>query len=149
MTIKNKQLLREKRLIYALNSVFMSLPDCIKNQRATLKKPTPSNLNEAELLAFNDFIAYRVEKNRGKKLTNATHNAIVKEFERLKNVGIDIHQAVHKAIHCGWVMIYEPSKPKYAPQNFKPKENALDRLQRLKSQGIFSQDAKAEVANAL
>lgn len=138
---KHKQLLREKQLVYALNSVFTSLPDCIKSQRATLKKPAPSNLSEAESQAFNDFIAYRVEKNRGKKLTNATHNGIVKEFERLKNAGVDIRQAVHKAIHCGWAMIYEPSKPKYsncAPQNFKLKETAFDRLQRLKSQGIFS-----------
>ena len=85
----------------------------------------PKGLNQAELQAFSDFVAYRNEK---KKITLSTHNAIVKKFENLKAQGVDVISAVEKSILNGWQGIFAPANK----QNFfntKPKPSGIDWLE--------------------
>ena len=74
----------------------------------------PKGLNQAELKAFSEFIAYRNEK---KKITISTHNAIVKKFESLKTQGVDIALAVENSILNGWQGIFTPKVPKLLSQS--------------------------------
>ncbi len=74
----------------------------------------PKGLNQAELKAFSEFIAYRNEK---KKITISTHNAIVKKFESLKAQGVDIALAVENSILNGWQGIFTPKVPKLPNQS--------------------------------
>lgn len=74
----------------------------------------PKGLNQAELKAFSEFIAYRNEK---KKITISTHNAIVKKFESLKAQSVDIALAVENSILNGWQGIFTPKVPKLPNQS--------------------------------
>lgn len=120
-----KELNNKKELIYLLRT-----PNQIKllNLCLNAKKQErlmPKGLNQAELKAFSEFIAYRNEK---KKITLSTHNAIVKKFESLKAQGADIVLAVEDSILKGWQGIFTPKMPNQnhcGAQNFnkqKPKD---------------------------
>ena len=151
--------LKDKELVKASPTKFyFEISEIIKQARTNLKeKPTPQGLNEIGQQAYDDFIAYRVEKNRGKKLTNATLKRIISVFESFSKSGIDLSQAVNKAIERGWSMIYEPSKRAVYPpahnagQNLgqsyhKPKaKTAYDRLLELQEMGKIPRDKQARI----
>lgn len=145
--------LKSNGLIKTNNALFFEITQILKKQRPQVAKlAEPMGLSDDEQASFKDFIAYRVEKNRNRKLTNATQNALIKHFETLKAQGIDIIQAVNACIQKGWSIPYAPNPPRQSHYNTnytpKAKESALQRLERIKREGIFA-ESRQKACNAL
>ncbi len=116
-----KSITREAKIYFDISSLF------VKKQK-DLKK-IPQKFSKEEMVAYEKFLKYR--KERDKRLSATTIDAIIKRLEGLKESGEDIVALIERSIENGWSGVF-PTKEKRRIEVKKAKgaskEDALHNL---------------------
>lgn len=99
-----KSIRRERKIYFDLSNLFF------KSKNKNLKQ-MPENFSKEELQAFSDFIKYR--KERDKRMSCTTLDAIIKHLEALKAKGEDIVKVTQQSIERGWSGLFPLTENKY------------------------------------